>query len=96
VDHNENAEYESKARLVEIIDHHVNNLNRTDIETEINPRVGSCCSLIARRYLAYCEAHQLPVNEQIVLLLYGPIVLGNKQTHLDRFLQLIKLIVPAF
>lgn len=77
VDHNENAEYESKARLVEIIDHHANNLNRTKIQIEINAQVGSCCSMIARRYLAHCEALQQPVDEQVLLLLYGPIVLGN-------------------
>ena len=77
VDHNENKEYEEQAQLVEIIDHHKNLVDRSGLKVEINSRVGSCCSLIARRYLSYCEDNDIRVNEQIALLFYGPIVLGE-------------------
>lgn len=90
VDHNENKE---QARLLprghfeEIIDHHqptfadgacqVADQSRVLIDTT----VGSCCSLVALRFLD-CPlvskfAHQeVNTDEGIALLLYGPILLG--------------------
>ena len=79
VDHNENELFERIGNLTEIIDHHKDiATNRSpDVRTEIDTAVGSCCTLIARRFIDYCEENGLKIDEQVALLLYGPIVLGE-------------------
>lgn len=78
VDHNYNEELEKIGNLKEIIDHHQPSFNRIkEIKTEIDTNVGSCCTLVARRFLNYYDEKELKYDEQILLLLYGPIVLGE-------------------
>ena len=53
-------------------------MNRlTNVKTEIDVTVGSCSTLIARRFINYCEENNVKINEEIALLLYGPIILGK-------------------
>jgi len=78
VDHNFNEELEKLGKLIEIIDHHQLSVNRSnDVRTEIETTVGSCCTLVARRYLNFCKENQLKIDEQISLFLYGPIILDS-------------------
>lgn len=92
VDHNENKEL---ARLFptghfeEIVDHHqptyadgccqVTNEKKVLIDTS----VGSCCSLVALRFLecnliSKFTKQDISADSQIALVLYGPILLGSE------------------
>ena len=82
VDHNEDKEFETLGKLVQIIDHHkptrdTDTLNCNDVE--IKEGIGSCCTLIAKRYLDSCKngTGESQADVQIALMLYGPILLGK-------------------
>lgn len=92
VDHNENKELTRllpRGQFEEIVDHHqptfadgacqVVDQSRVLIDTT----VGSCCSLVALRFLdcplisKFGARQEVNSDEAIALLLYGPILLGN-------------------
>lgn len=91
VDHNVNKEIESFGRVVQIVDHHQEvasvvtseDGNTDQLDKEIVPGVGSCCSLVTKRYLNFLQTSSSEDNEhfdshvQIALLLYGPVILGK-------------------
>ncbi|XP_015783542.1 uncharacterized protein LOC107361272 isoform X2 [Tetranychus urticae] len=79
VDHNEDREMENFGEIVEIIDHHkvLNPSHQIGTQCEIDLDVGSCCTLIARRYLDYCETQKVNPDVQIALMLYGTIILDT-------------------
>lgn len=69
-------------QVVQVIDHHqLNNPTRLIKDLENDVTVGSCCTLVALRYLSLCQDDDL-TDVQIILLLFGPIVLGNL-SHLN-------------
>lgn len=79
VDHNEDTEFESMGQLVQVIDHHQFKKSALLVkDLEIDVTAGSCCTLVAQRYLKFCAADEDLIDVQIILLLYGPIVLGEK------------------
>lgn len=92
VDHNENKELSRllpRGHFEEIVDHHqptfadgacqVADQGRVLIDTT----VGSCCSLLALRFLdcplisKFGARQEVNTDEAIALLLYGPILLGT-------------------
>lgn len=85
VDHNENKEFEAVAKLTQIIDHHKPSRELHELKCEdvdIQQGVGSCCTLVGKRYLASFghtpsngHAKSQP-DVQIALMLYGAIILG--------------------
>ncbi|RWS15582.1 protein prune 2-like isoform X2, partial [Dinothrombium tinctorium] len=79
VDHNKNEEFEELGEIVEIIDHHQDLVvnHRSNTKLEIDSHIGSCTTLIAKRYLNYCEENNQKADIQVVLMLYGPIVLDT-------------------
>lgn len=79
VDHNENKEAAALGSIVEIIDHHqvLNPDSLTNINHEIDAKVGSCSSLVGQRYLRYCAENSVEPELQIALMLHGVIILGD-------------------
>ena len=66
-------------QVVQVIDHHrLNNPIRIVKDLENDVTVGSCCTLVAQRYLSFCGDDDDLIDVQIILLLFGPIVLGEK------------------
>lgn len=70
-------------QVVQVIDHHHQMKNTTrpiqDLENDVT--VGSCSTLVAQRYLAFCQHDEDLIDVQIILLLFGPIVLGEKTDY---------------
>lgn len=70
-------------QVVQVIDHHHHQMKNTtrpiqDLENDVT--VGSCSTLVAQRYLTFCQDEDL-IDVQIILLLFGPIVLGEKADY---------------
>ena len=92
-------EFESLGTVVQIVDHHQQvpreilsgktsvsqDENYDQMDKEVVPGVGSCCSLVTKRYVNFLKAATpLPQDNinrdsdvQIALLLYGPVILGK-------------------
>lgn len=62
VDHNENPELESLGQVIQIVDHHKRSkdlqqkslsdyVSGVPKDVEVDETVGSCCTLVAKRYL---------------------------------------------
>lgn len=80
VDHNENKQFEEVATLTQIIDHHTPTRDLSTLkcdDIEIKEGVGSCCSLLAERYLSAHRNGKSKPDVQVALMLYGPILLGK-------------------
>ncbi|KAI1301614.1 Protein prune -like protein 2 [Halotydeus destructor] len=78
VDHNEDKEFESLGQVVQVIDHHKQSEARkaivdTLMDSEVDEKVGSCCTLVAKRYIEANSEHDV----QIALMLYGPVILDT-------------------
>ena len=73
---------QSIGQIIKIIDHHKPSVKLSDasatssMDIEIDETVGSCSTLVAKRYFQSLS-DETAVDVQVALLLYGPVILGE-------------------